>query len=559
MVAKTIKSMVADINNSEADGGGFWLPNIQRLFVWNEGQIERLFDSIMRQYPLSSMLIWKTKEPVRRREFIKQYYPDAKSLKALYQKDGSKKVVKRLVLDGQQRLQSLFLGLKGSIEGRTLYFNLLSGAATSVEEAKYQFSFKHDEEAAWPWVRFSDLIYTKELSTQIAKKLIKQSDIEMGSDKADLVISNIDRAKREFEVAEAIIFQEIDGTDEDTEYGFEDVVEIFIRANSGGTKLSKSDLMFTLLTTHWDVADTAMEEFLLELNDNRFDFGRDFVIKTAMSLLGYGAKYDVDKLRQEKVRKNIADNWEAITEAISAVRDEMVNKTFIRSDKALTSQNALIPLIYFRFHFKNEWKQGRFLKDYLIKVLLAGAFSGRPDGLIDKLVAEIKKSGKFDTKKIFSVIEADGRNLHISPESMLSNMGYGSGYIHLLFNLWYDTSYKPANDGHLPQIDHIFARSLLQAEKVLNEKTGRMNQKYSAWEINQLANCMLLTAAENGPGDKSDQALEKWLKDKDNEFLDLHCIPKNRKLWKIENYDGFIEARQKLICEKFSEWLIDEG
>lgn len=53
--------MISDINNEESDGGGLWLPNIQRLFVWEEDQIERLFDSIMRQYPLPSMMIWKTK------------------------------------------------------------------------------------------------------------------------------------------------------------------------------------------------------------------------------------------------------------------------------------------------------------------------------------------------------------------------------------------------------------------------------------------------------------------------------------------------------------------
>jgi hypothetical protein len=297
---------------------------------------------------------------------------------------------------------------------------------------------------------------------------------------------------------------------------------------------------------------------LLELNDNRFEFGRDFVIKTAMSLLDYGAKYDVDKLYKESVRKNIADNWKKITEAISFVRDQVVDKTFIRSAKALTSQNALIPLIYFRYHYPKAWREGRFLKPYLLKVLLAGAFSGRPDGLIDKLVGQVKKNGDFDYKKIFAAIEADGRNLDISADTLFDNMGYGSGYIHIIFNLWYDTSYKPAYSGHLPQVDHIFARTLLQREKVLNPKSGRMNQRYSAWEINQLANCMLLTAKENGAGDKSDTALSVWLKDKDDEFLALHCIPKKKSLWKIENFEGFIDARKHLIREKFADLLQED-
>ena len=69
---ETIRKMVRYLNNPEKDGG-FWLPNIQRPFVWREDQIERLFDSIMREYPISTLLVWKTKAAVRRRKFIDNY------------------------------------------------------------------------------------------------------------------------------------------------------------------------------------------------------------------------------------------------------------------------------------------------------------------------------------------------------------------------------------------------------------------------------------------------------------------------------------------------------
>ena len=557
MPAKSIKSMLAEVNNSEADGGGLWLPNIQRHFVWNEEQITKLFDSIMRQYPLSSMLTWKTREHVRRRKFIEQYHPHTHDLNSLYIAEGGKKVVKRLVLDGQQRLQSLFLALKGGIEGRTLHFNLLSGSGASIEESKFHFAFRDPKARNWPWVQFSNLIYTKKITEEIVSALLDEFKIKLSEEDRRTVTRNIGLAKREFETEGAILYQEIDGTDEDCDHSFEDVVEIFIRANSGGTKLSKSDLMFTLLTTQWEVADTEMAEFLNEVNDNRFEFSRDFVIKTAMSLLGYGAKYDVDKLYKESVRKNIADNWKAITRSIAFVRDQMVSKTFIRSGKALPSYNALIPLIYFHYHYAEAWGQGRFLKPYLLKVLLAGAFSGRPDGLIDKLVATIKASGDFDTKKIFGVIEADGRYLDIAA-SDLFDIGYGSGYIHILFNIWYDTNYRPAYDGHLPQVDHIFPRALLREQKVPSTRSSRLVQRYAPWEIDQIANCMLLTAKENGAGDKSDTPPEEWLKDKDAAFLELHCIPSKKSLWKIENYEAFIKARQELIQHKFADLLQDE-
>src|SRR5690606_34742091 len=71
-----IRKIVSYLNNDEAEGGGFWLPNIQRPFVWREDQIGRLFDSIMREYPISTLLIWKTKSPVKHRKFVDNYHQD---------------------------------------------------------------------------------------------------------------------------------------------------------------------------------------------------------------------------------------------------------------------------------------------------------------------------------------------------------------------------------------------------------------------------------------------------------------------------------------------------
>ncbi len=69
---QSLRKIVRFLNNPEEDGG-FWLPNIQRPFVWSEEQICRLFDSIMREYPISTLLIWKTRSEIRHRKFIDNY------------------------------------------------------------------------------------------------------------------------------------------------------------------------------------------------------------------------------------------------------------------------------------------------------------------------------------------------------------------------------------------------------------------------------------------------------------------------------------------------------
>src|SRR5688500_18451790 len=73
-----IRNIVYYLNDEEAEGGGFWLPNIQRPFVWSEDQIVRLFDSIMREYPIGTLLVWKTKELVKHRQFIANYQRETK-------------------------------------------------------------------------------------------------------------------------------------------------------------------------------------------------------------------------------------------------------------------------------------------------------------------------------------------------------------------------------------------------------------------------------------------------------------------------------------------------
>ncbi|WP_339643953.1 DUF262 domain-containing protein [uncultured Porticoccus sp.] len=550
MPSKSIKAIVQDINNRDADGGGLWLPNIQREFVWEEEQIERLFDSIMRQYPLSSMLIWKTRDEIKHRSFIQNYNNGKVSLKSHYQNDHAR--LKRLILDGQQRLQSLYLGLRGSIDGRVLHFDLLSGDAHPTEDMRYRFSFRDTKNSSWPWVPLADLVFTNELPSQIVPVLLKKHSVTLSSDDKDRASVNVERLWREFNNEGSMLYQELDNTYDDNGLTFEDVVEVFIRANSGGTKLSKSDLMFTLLTTEWTEADVEFEDFLEDINDNgRFQFERDFLIKLSTALLGYGAKYDVEKLRDEKVRQSISENWGNIAEALRFVKDEVVRKTYIRSGKAMVSYNALIPLVYAYFHYPEKWKRETFLSKYLLRSLLGGAFSGQPDGLIDRLINTIKKDEEFNLSHVFTVIHDYGKNLNIGEDKLLYRCGYGSGNIHLLFNLWYGPEYKASSMKNEPQVDHIFARSILKKQKVQSEESGRMVQRYYKWEIDQLANCMLLPAHENGAGDKSDKPLHLWLQDKNKEFLVLHCIPLNKSLWVPERYNEFIKSRQALILKKF--------
>ena len=549
---QTIRKIVSFLNDVEEDGG-FWLPNIQRPFVWREDQICRLFDSILREYPISTLLVWKTTSRIRRRKFIDNW-KDTLRLSDFYVPEDTKK--KNLVLDGQQRLQSLFIGLRGSFEGRELCLNILSGEIAAPDDVKYRFRFLDSAAIVFPWIKFKDLVFTNKKKREILTELrmdAKQTLTNADNDKLD---EHLDLVDRTFKMDEAITYQELDSIDNPTLYSEDDVVEVFIRANSGGTRLGKSDLLFSLLTASWEDADEQMEELLESLNKHGFSFDRDFVLKTCLVLLGQGARYEVQKFRKPGIRENIEAEWDRVKKAIQDVLDYVRGKTFIRCDKALPTYLVLIPLVYVRFHFPEAWRSARDLDSYLLRCSLAGAFGGVPDNLLDGLVKKIGELEAFDLDEMFGVIRSQGRSLELT-EDRLWNLGYGWDSIHLLFNLWYrEFNYTPAYDNNLPQVDHIFPRSKLKEIKIVNPETGRMVMKYRDVARNQLANCMLLTREENGAGHKTDKTPDEWFSDKDTEYLAMHLIPADRMLWRMERFEDFMEERKKLIRKRFETLLI---
>lgn len=558
----SIRRIVSYLNDQEAEGGGFWLPNIQRPFVWNEDQIVKLFDSIMREYPISTLLVWKTRLPIKHRKFVDNYQYGFK-LSSMFVPEHERP--KLMVLDGQQRLQSLFIGLKGSYVGKELYFDILSGDGASPEDIRYRFEFKDKKDAVWPWIRFKDIVFqTSKLDLQIAQELIKLSPESLGIEDTNKIHINVARARQEFVNDDNITYQELDGIDNPDTYQIDDIVEVFIRANSGGTKLGKSDLLFSLLATSWDDADGEMEILLEDLNKGGFEFDRDFVLKSCLTMLGKGARYEVKKFRDGKTKEEIINGWADLSAAIKSVRDLLVSRTYIRSDKAMPSYLALIPLIYFRYHYPKKFSEHSGLAEYILRVLITGAFSGNPDYLIDSVVKSIQETNDFNLSEIYGVIRADNRNLEISSDVIL-NQAYGSRTIHLFFNLWYrDFDYTPAFNGNGPQVDHIFPQSLLKTVKDPNPETGRLNiLRYRAEQRDQIANCMLLKADENGFAGKTDTPPSSWFDrarfksdDEHKEYLVMHLIPSDPALWELDRFDDFINARKELILNKFRPMLL---
>lgn len=371
---QTIRKIIGFLNNPEEEGG-FWLPNIQRPFVWGEDQICRLFDSILREYPISTLLIWKTNSTIRRRKFIDNWNETLRLVDFYVPSDTKKKC---LVLDGQQRLQSLYIALIGSFEGRELFFNILSGELAAPDDVKYKFKFLDSATAQFPWLKFKDLIFTSLKKREISDSLKNSAGRELTGAETDKINDHLELIDRTFKIEEAVTYQELDSIDNPKLYTEDDVVEVFIRANSGGTKLGKSDLLFSLLSSSWDEADDRMNELLDDLNRHGFAFTRDFILKTCLTLLDQGARYEVEKFRKQGVREKIESEWDNISDAVKDVLDFVRGNTFIKCDKALPSYLLLIPLIYVRYHYPDAWKQAKEVETILFALLLSVLSAAHP-------------------------------------------------------------------------------------------------------------------------------------------------------------------------------------
>jgi hypothetical protein len=204
----SLRKIVSFLNNADEDGG-FWLPNIQRPFVWTEDQMCRLFDSIMREYPISTLLIWKTKSAIRRRKFIDNFRREMLAhLSEFYVPEDDKK--KCLVLDGQQRLQSLYIGLMGSYEVRELYLDILSGEIAAPDDVKYKFAFSAPNNAAFPQVKLKDIVFSAKSSRSLAQHIIDGAGRTLSPGEQEKIAEHVSLAFKTFRDDDGISYQELD-------------------------------------------------------------------------------------------------------------------------------------------------------------------------------------------------------------------------------------------------------------------------------------------------------------------------------------------------------------
>lgn len=561
-IPKTISEVVTEYLNRTT-----FLPAIQREYVWGTYGIEKLFDSIMGDYPISTFLFWKVKEENKKEwaayEFIREYDTETP-----HNKDANLAGVNQdiyLVLDGQQRLTSLLIGLKGSYRyfyyswhKTKLYLNILKEPTKSdnPEELVYQFQFR-DNDQPNPrdtnpqfWYLVGEILNFDD--AEDAKKDIKQRLSAFTDDQKDIANSHIGRLHSRVHTSRLLNYYEEKSQD------YDKVVEAFIRANTGGVKLEYSDILLSIATAKWKSLNAREEihTFTDSINaiGSGYSFGKDFVLKGCLYLTDdLPIQYKVKNFNKTNLEK-IENNWVNITDNIENAIS-LVNK-FGFNDKNLVTKNALLPIaLYLGKLNKKNFVDSTDKKDvdnqiliqkWLILTLLKNAFSGSTDTILKNLQDVILGQDNFD----YFPFEALNKRLSIEPsfnETEIDNLlavNYSTKYSYLILSLLYpDRDWK----GKKFEEDHIFPKSEFTTPKLklrgYNLERIVEYQKY----FNCVSNLELLTDTENR--EKSSEAFDTWFASRDKNFKDRHFIPTISN-YSFDNFLEFYQERKQILKEK---------
>jgi Protein of unknown function DUF262 len=557
-----IKDVVAGINKD------YFLPAIQREFVWEPDQIERLFDSIMGDYPIGSFLFWKVdqknKEQWTTFEFIRQFDKENPINPEANVKGIARDIY--LILDGQQRITSLYIGLKGSYrfhyykwQTRRLFLNLLKRPVANEDnpqELIYQFSFRessacHADHELWYEVgRILDFEEAEDAKADIKALVVLLSEAD--KENANKIIGKL---HNKIHTITTINYYEERSQD------YDKVLTIFVRANSAGTPLEYSDLLLSTATAKWEKLDARQEitELRASLNElgpgEGYNFGKDFVLKASLYLTeDLPIQYKVKNFTRSNLHK-IEENWDNVKTYLATTVRLVAKFGYLWEN--IVAELGLLPIAFWlmkrgeEFFDKSSRKEDvavqAAIKKWLTVALLKNAFGGSSDTTLKSLREALLKTNsnaEFPTRALNASLGIEPSLSETEIENHLKRQ-YRGKYTYLVLSLlypdrdWKDTTFHQ---------DHIFPASEFATRAL--RKHGYDDEKIHRYQsvFNTVVNLELLTDTENFS--KNATPFQDWILSRDGGFKGRHLIPP-MKSYDLEAYDEFVDSRRKLLVARF--------
>ena len=564
----------------------FLLPAIQREFEWGSDKIEWLFDSLMRGYPISSFLFWsvegKTVSNYRFYKFLRVYREHYESHNKSANVAGIGSFT--AVLDGQQRLTSLYVGLKGSyaykeprkhwkndersIPTRHLYLNIGRKLKPEDEEdgREYEFLFRKQSETneadlvGSEWFRVGKILDLRDIAD------FNEYVAEQGfSKESTRILSRL----------HAIIFTErAINYFLEKEQNLQKALNIFIRINSGGEPLGFSDLIMSIAIANWEKKNAREEIHALvdRIRDGGFSITKDFVFKCYLFLYSRDIRFKVTNFTTESARL-FEREWEVIRDAIADTFDLVSSFGF--DDHTLTSKNAVIPVVYYLYHrgifrgFKTRKEHSddrASIAKWLHVMTVKRVFGGQSDGTLSQIrhafTDDVDSKNKLpDGLDHFPAVEINAK--------IRKDTSVGQDFIEELLGTRKDDRYAFSvlallnpqldyrnNDFHKDHLHPISSFSAENLDALSLSSEDRAFYEDPEWN-DSIVNLQMLDANENES--KKDMPLKEWVEAEAElkgqaTVLDRCLIPHDISLG-FGDFREFAEKRNELLIEKLMELL----
>jgi len=522
------------------DENQLFVPAFQREYVWKRNDARQLLDSLIKEYPTGTMLTWETNNP-----------PELKGPYKYHENQGAV----RLLLDGQQRVTTLYMLIRGELppyytlpeitnDTRGLYVNL-----ETLELGYYRkVTMQHNP----LWQNITD-IFQKTLTPRKIMQVLEEKGTDLTDELADAIYNNIQKV-------ELILDREFPEQTIPIKASVREAIDIFYKVNASGVALTDAELALAQISGYWPQARDEFKKKLTELEKQGFVFKLDFIVYVLLGCM-YHMGSDMRKLHDAENNDKIREVWKRLSgQVLDYVCNLLRSRAYIDHTQEINSVYALVPIIVFCFR-----KEGKSLSDqesrkvvkwFYYSQIRSRYISQLPQKLDYDLRIVAESKSPFDA--LLAVIADDSR-LEILPGEF-----EGRGILHPLFGLmrWYFKSQNAVcfttgiglrqNMGSKYQLenDHIFPYSKLKG--IGYGKGNRI--KYSLAQ--EFTNRAILTQVANRT--KSATLPETYLESVRSEYpkaLALQCIPDDSELWKLENYESFLKARRKLLAAALNDFL----
>ena len=518
-----------------------FVPAFQREYVWKKKNAKQLIASLIREYPTGTMLTWETNNP-----------PELKGDHKYSEKQGAVK----LILDGQQRITTLYMLITGEFPPYYEEHEILDdirGLNVNVKTLNLEYKSKSFENDPY-WIDITDIFQKKIRLRDVVNAIEHKNNGERIS--RDLE----DKLDDNFTAIQAITSRKFPEQIIPTKASIKEAIDIFYVVNASGVNLTDAELALAQISGYWPEARERFKRKLEELEKEGMVLKLDFIIQVLLGIIHkMGSK--MERLHDAENKDKIIQVWEKLEgKLLDYVLNIIKDRGFVDHTKEINSVYALVPIIVYAYYKEGENLNEREIRKAIKWFYYSQIRQRYISQLQQKLDKDVKIAANEDNPfdKMINQISIE-RPLEITKDEFI-----GATVNNALWGLM--RFYFKSQDAkclttgvnirtkmgkkYALEWDHIFPYSLLK----VNGYSKNIPGKYQIAQ--EITNRAVLTSTENRI--KSNNLAEDYLRKVSEKFpdaLSLQVIPEKKELWTLENFEKFIEQRRSMLSNQLNEFL----